>query len=96
MKTLLKYVGIHFAYMRIYYYKLIPISRYTQYLTSPKNGISNTLYGMLLTQQKQYIRYQKKVIFSMPMTATPAAEPINNKLPPVPVQYAAVSKAIKI
>ena len=33
-------------------------------------------------------RYQKKLIFSMPMAATPAAEPMISMLPPVPAQYA--------
>ena len=35
-----------------------------------------------------FFRYQIKSIFSIPITATPAADPIINKLPPVPAQYA--------
>ena len=33
-----------------------------------------------------------KSIFSIPITATPAAEPMINKLPPVPAQYARPSQ----
>ena len=32
--------------------------------------------------------YQMKFILKIPITATPAADPITNKLPPVPAQYA--------
>src|SRR5665811_89733 len=35
-----------------------------------------------------FLRYQKKVILSIPIAATPAAEPIIRALPPVPAQYA--------
>ena len=35
-----------------------------------------------------FFRYQKKSIFSMPMTATPAADPIIRHEPPVPAVYA--------
>ena len=31
-------------------------------------------------------RYQKKLIFSIPIAATPAAEPMIKTLPPVPAQ----------
>jgi len=34
-----------------------------------------------------FFKYQKKLIFSIPMAATPAAEPMIKALPPVPVQY---------
>lgn len=33
-------------------------------------------------------KYQKKSTFSIPMNATPAAEPITSMEPPVPAQYA--------
>src|SRR5664280_2312636 len=35
-----------------------------------------------------FLKYQKKLILSMPIAATPAAEPIMSALPPVPAQYA--------
>ena len=35
-----------------------------------------------------FLRYQPKVIFSIPIATTPAAEPMINILPPVPAQYA--------
>ena len=34
--------------------------------------------------QLTFLRYQKKSIFSIPITATPAAEPIIKQEPPVP------------
>ena len=39
-----------------------------------------------------FFKYQIKSIFSIPITATPAAEPIMSKLPPVPAQYAKPSQ----
>ena len=36
--------------------------------------------------QVNFFTYQRKSIFSIPMAATPAAEPIISALPPVPVQ----------
>lgn len=38
--------------------------------------------------REMYLRYHEKVIFSIPITTTPAAEPIINMLPPTPAQYA--------
>jgi hypothetical protein len=35
-----------------------------------------------------FLKYQKKSTFSIPMNATPAAEPITNMDPPVPAQNA--------
>jgi len=38
--------------------------------------------------QPIFFKYQKKSIFSSPIAATPAAEPMIRILPPVPAQYA--------
>jgi len=35
-----------------------------------------------------FLKYQKKSTFSIPMKATPAADPIISMEPPVPAQYA--------
>ena len=35
-----------------------------------------------------FFKYQKKLIFSIPIATTPAAEPIINILPPVPAEKA--------
>ena len=36
--------------------------------------------------QVMFLKYQIKSIFSMPMAATPAAEPMTSMLPPVPAE----------
>lgn len=36
--------------------------------------------------QEIFFKYQKKSIFSIPIAATPAAEPMMSALPPVPAQ----------
>ncbi len=36
--------------------------------------------------QVTFLKYQIKSIFSMPMAATPAAEPMTSMLPPVPAE----------
>ncbi len=41
-----------------------------------------------------FFRYQIKSIFRIPITATPAADPIINTEPPVPAQYAKNSQNI--
>ena len=41
-----------------------------------------------MANQEIFLRYQIKSIRSIPMAATPAAEPIINMLPPVPAEYA--------
>ena len=38
--------------------------------------------------QDMFLKYQKKLIFSIPIATTPAADPIINILPPVPAEYA--------
>ena len=38
--------------------------------------------------QEIFFTYQKKSIFSIPIAATPAAEPMMSKLPPVPAEKA--------
>lgn len=40
------------------------------------------------TRCNTFRKYQKKSTFSIPINATPAAEPITNMDPPVPAQYA--------
>jgi hypothetical protein len=39
-------------------------------------------------QKVIFFAYHIKSIFTIPITATPAADPITSKLPPVPAQYA--------
>lgn len=43
---------------------------------------------MPFTAESTFRKYQKKSTFSIPIYATPAAEPIISMEPPVPAQYA--------
>lgn len=59
-------------------------------MLSNNNKHKNPATNPSNANHKIFLAYQKKSIFSIPIAATPAAEPIISKLPPVPA-----AKAIK-